>query len=159
MKTNKIVNAAAALLGAFTLGASLSACGKKPEETKQPEAASAGDDKPKAYITDSRNIPGIGIRIYNDNGAFLVSAVLDDSPASAAFIQLEDQILKIDGKDTSKMSFAQVIEKLDVKDGTKLKLEVKNIFDMKPRTRPVFSVFDVLVITFVDSVLLDFFGI
>lgn len=72
-------------------------------------------------------LSGIGIRmeIDADTGILTVVDVLPDSPAEAAGLQVEDEILQIDGQVTALMTLEQSSELIRGIEGTEVKLKIR----------------------------------
>ncbi|MDR1289425.1 MAG: S41 family peptidase [Holosporales bacterium] len=67
---------------------------------------------------------GIGVEIKQNREGIEVTAVIDDSPASASGLRENDLIVKIDDRDVSEMPMKTVISKLSSDPALKIKLSV-----------------------------------
>lgn len=77
----------------------------------------------KMFLDDlSGEIEGIGAEISQQDKQLIVVAPLEDSPAQKAGLKPKDQILEIDGQDTSEMTLEQAIQKIRGKAGTSVTL-------------------------------------
>lgn len=82
----------------------------------------------------SGSFDGIGIILgYNKDKRLVVIAPLKDTPAEKAGIKAGDQILKIDGKDTSSLSLPEAVTLIRGTKGTKVALEIFREGDLKPK--------------------------
>ena len=79
----------------------------------------------KEFLEDlTGQFEGIGIEISQKQNKFLIVAPLDGSPAQKAGLKAGDEILKIDGVETSLMTFEEVISKIRGKKGTEVTLTI-----------------------------------
>lgn len=81
----------------------------------------------------SGEIQGIGAELTLKDGKLVVVAPLDGSPAKKAGIQAQDEILKIDGEDTTSMTLDQAISKIRGKAGTDVTLQVLHAGSNSPQ--------------------------
>lgn len=72
----------------------------------------------------SGTLSGIGAQIDQKDGKTLIVAPLPSSPAQKAGLQPQDQILKIDGQDTTNMSLDDAVSKIRGTAGTTVKLTI-----------------------------------
>lgn len=70
----------------------------------------------------SGQIEGIGAELTVKDGKLLIVAPLDDSPAKAAGLKAQDEILEINGEITSSMTLDDAISKIRGKAGTEVTL-------------------------------------
>jgi len=68
---------------------------------------------------------GIGIELGASNGATVVIAPIDGSPASKAGVEAGDKILAIDGADASAMTLQDAVNKIRGKEGTNITLKLE----------------------------------
>ncbi len=79
----------------------------------------------KTFEDDIRgSFGGIGAEIGMQKGILTVVAPLKNSPAEKAGLQAKDMILKIDGKDTAKMTVDEAVRNIRGERGTQVKLLV-----------------------------------
>lgn len=67
---------------------------------------------------------GLGIEVGLDDGILQVIAPIDDSPASAAGLEAQDLIIKIDDQPTKGLSLMESVEKMRGKPGTSIRLTI-----------------------------------
>lgn len=67
---------------------------------------------------------GLGIEVGLDDGVLQVIAPIDDSPASAAGLEAQDLIIKIDDQPTKGLSLLDAVEKMRGKPGTSIRLTI-----------------------------------
>jgi carboxyl-terminal processing protease len=67
---------------------------------------------------------GIGAELTAKGGFLVVQSVLDDTPAAKGGLLTNDVITKIDGTDTSKMTFVDAVDKIRGAVGSNLKLTI-----------------------------------
>jgi carboxyl-terminal processing protease len=68
---------------------------------------------------------GIGIELGASNGAIVVIAPIDGTPASKAGVEAGDKILGIDGVDASTMTLQDAVSKIRGKEGTNITLKLE----------------------------------
>jgi carboxyl-terminal processing protease len=68
---------------------------------------------------------GIGIELGASNGAIVVIAPIDGSPASKAGVEAGDKILAIDEADSSTMTLQDAVSKIRGKEGTNITLKLE----------------------------------
>lgn len=79
----------------------------------------------KRFLEDLKGeFEGIGAEISSKEGKLIIVAPLEDSPAEKAGLKPGDQIIKIDGKETEKMSLNEGIERIRGKGGTTVTLTI-----------------------------------
>lgn len=78
---------------------------------------------------------GIGAELSVKKGQLLVMSALPNSPALRADLRTNDQILAIDGQDTSTMTLDKAVSLIRGKEGTKVKLTIKR--DSWPQAKDV----------------------
>lgn len=101
---------------------------------KQGLVAASGDpyteymvpDKAKDFQSElSGSFEGIGAQLgKNDNGNVIIVAPIDGFPAKKAGILPKDVIAEIDGKDATKLTTDQAVDKIRGPKGTKVKLRI-----------------------------------
>lgn len=76
------------------------------------------------FITSMEgSIVGIGVSMYTlDDGFYMVSDVIKDSPAQKAGIQAGDQLTKVNGEDIGKYTLDEIVTKIKGEEGTKVKV-------------------------------------
>lgn len=67
---------------------------------------------------------GLGIEVGLEDGILQVIAPIDDSPASAAGLEAQDLIIKIDDQPTKGLSLMESVEKMRGKPGTSIRLTI-----------------------------------
>lgn len=67
---------------------------------------------------------GLGIEVGLEGGILQVIAPIDDSPASAAGLEAQDLIIKIDDQPTKGLSLMESVEKMRGKPGTSIRLTI-----------------------------------
>ena len=67
---------------------------------------------------------GLGIEVGLEDGILQVIAPIDDSPASAAGLEAQDLIIKIDDQPTKGLSLMDSVEKMRGKPGTSIRLTI-----------------------------------
>lgn len=67
---------------------------------------------------------GLGIEVGLEDGILQVIAPIDDSPASAAGLEAQDLIIKIDDQPTKGLSLMESVEKMRGKPGTRIRLTI-----------------------------------
>ena len=72
----------------------------------------------------SGQIQGIGAELTVKDGKLVIVAPLADSPAQKAGLRPQDEILQIDGQDTSEMTLDQAISKIRGQKGTEVTLQI-----------------------------------
>ncbi len=75
---------------------------------------------------------GVGMKVEKVNGIFTVVSPLKGSPAEKAGIKPKDVILKIDGKNTKKLSEMESVDKIRGKKGTEVILTILRKDEDKP---------------------------
>lgn len=84
---------------------------------------------PKAFeqltIDTQGRFGGVGVIVANESGKVIVVSAMEDSPAAKAGVLAGDEIIKIDGKEISKMDPGQAIESMRGEPGSKIQLTVK----------------------------------
>ena len=69
------------------------------------------------------SIVGIGVSMYTlDDGMYIVSDVIKDSPAQRGGIQAGDQLIKVNGEDISKYTLDEIVTKIKGEEGTSVKV-------------------------------------
>jgi carboxyl-terminal processing protease len=82
-------------------------------------------DATKSFMEDlSGEISGIGAQIEEKDNKIIIVAPLPGSPAEKIGIKPQDQVVKIDGTDTTNMALNEAIDRIRGKAGTKVKLSV-----------------------------------
>lgn len=83
---------------------------------------------PQQYKLFSQDLQGsfggIGAELSVKNSQLVIQSALDDTPASRAGLQPNDVIIKIDGKDTSKLTFVDAVDLIRGDKGTSLVLSI-----------------------------------
>lgn len=88
-----------------------------------PYSVFIGPDENKMFLEDlSGEIEGIGAEISKRDDKLIIVAPLSDTPAQKAGLKAQDQILSIDGQDTSLMILSEAINKIRGKAGTEVTL-------------------------------------
>lgn len=72
----------------------------------------------------SGQIQGIGAELTIKDGKLVIVTPLSDSPAQKAGLKPQDEILQIDGQDTSEMTLDQAISKIRGQSGTEVTLQI-----------------------------------
>lgn len=67
---------------------------------------------------------GLGIEVGLEEGILQVIAPIDDSPATAAGLEAQDLIIKIDDQPTKGLSLMKAVEKMRGKPGTSIRLTI-----------------------------------
>lgn len=75
---------------------------------------------------------GVGIQLGYRSGKMVVIAPLDETPASREGVEPNDQILKIDDKDTQDLTLPQAVSLIRGEKGTKIKLTLLHEGQEKP---------------------------
>ena len=83
-----------------------------PEDFRQLQESTSGE------------FGGLGIEVGLDDGVLQVIAPIDDSPASAAGLEAQDLIIKIDDQPTQGQSLMEAVEKMRGKPGTSIRLTI-----------------------------------
>ena len=72
------------------------------------------------------SVVGIGVSMYTlDDGLYMVSDVVKDSPAMKAGIQAGDQLIRVNGEDITKYTLDEVVTKITGEEGTEVKVTFK----------------------------------
>ncbi|WP_374447273.1 S41 family peptidase [Stella sp.] len=72
----------------------------------------AGSDVAREQRASRDGFGGIGVTINVENGVVRIVSVIPESPAAMAGVQVDDQILTIDGEGTAKLDQREVVQKL-----------------------------------------------
>lgn len=83
-----------------------------PEDFRQLQESTSGE------------FGGLGIEVGLEDGVLQVIAPIDDSPASAAGLEAQDLIIKIDDQPTQGQSLMEAVEKMRGKPGTSIRLTI-----------------------------------
>ncbi|HKM37617.1 MAG TPA: S41 family peptidase [Thiopseudomonas sp.] len=83
-----------------------------PEDFRQLQESTSGE------------FGGLGIEVGLEDGVLQVIAPIDDSPASAAGLEAQDLIIKIDDQPTKGVSLMEAVEKMRGKPGTSIRLTI-----------------------------------
>ncbi|NLC99840.1 MAG: S41 family peptidase [Gammaproteobacteria bacterium] len=83
-----------------------------PEDFRQLQESTSGE------------FGGLGIEVGLEDGVLQVIAPIDDSPASAAGLEAQDLIIKIDDQPTKGQSLMEAVEKMRGKPGTSIRLTI-----------------------------------
>ncbi len=90
---------------------------------------------PKEFAEETASIKGslkgIGIQISVKDGKLMVIAPIEGSPAEAAGILADDEILEIDGESTKGMSIDKAAERIRGEKGTTVTLNIKRGSEVK----------------------------
>ncbi len=90
---------------------------------------------------------GVGLQVQSKDGALVVIAPMEDTPAFEAGILPQDRIIKIDGKTTEQMNQGDAVTTLRGESGSKVTLTVQRGSQAEPRdvvlTRAVIRVYSV----------------
>jgi len=90
---------------------------------------------PKEFAEETASIKGslkgIGIQISVKDGKLMVISPIEGSPAEAAGILADDEILEIDGESTKGMSIDKAAERIRGEKGTTVTLNIKRGNDIK----------------------------
>ncbi len=90
---------------------------------------------PKEFAEETASIKGslkgIGIQISVKDGKLMVIAPIEGSPAEAAGILADDEILEIDGESTKGMSIDKAAERIRGEKGTTVTLNIKRGSEIK----------------------------
>ena len=94
--------------------------------TGDPYSSFLTPDEAKRFAEDlSGSFSGIGVELGIRNSQLTIIAPLAGSPAERAGLKAKDAILKIDGKDTTEMSFDEAVAAIRGPEGTKVKLTIE----------------------------------
>lgn len=101
------------------------------------------DDPYSSFLEPSENnqllqglsggFEGIGAELSGKDGKIVVTAPLEGSPAEKAGLKPQDQILEIDGQDTTEMSLDEAVSKIRGKKGTEVTLLINREGFSAPR--------------------------
>ncbi len=83
-----------------------------PEDFRQLQESTSGE------------FGGLGIEVGLEDGVLQVIAPIDDTPASAAGLEAQDLIIKIDDQPTKGVSLMEAVEKMRGKPGTSIRLTI-----------------------------------
>jgi len=81
---------------------------------------------------NSSSIAGIGVILSDDNGAYKVDRVLDNTPAAGAGIEAGDEITAVNGTSTANMSFDDLATAIRGEPGTSVTLTVIHLGSSTP---------------------------
>lgn len=73
---------------------------------------------------DSENFSGVGAAIEELKGQFIVSKVIENSPAAKAGLQVNDILLEIDGAPLKQVTLTDVVQRMKGPENTHVKLKI-----------------------------------
>ena len=103
-----------------------------------PNSALLDPQESRRFADDlSGEFEGIGAEIAIRNNKLVIVAPLPETPAEKAGLKAGDEVLSIDGKDTSSMTIEDAVRAIRGKRGTVVKLLIRRAGKPKPQETPI----------------------